>query len=152
MNGFVGEYEARLDTKGRFLLPSGFKKQIPDDKASFVLNRGFEQCLRLYTLEDFEPLLQQLRELDDSDPEVRRFQRNFLNGATRVELDTAGRLLIPQNLLEYAGLDKDIVLYCVIDKLEIWDKVRYRELFENFSPQDFSDSAKRMLGKKTPSE
>lgn len=147
MTGFLGEYEVRLDAKGRFLLPSGYKKQISDGNAPFVLNRGFEKCLRVYTQESWEPLFQQLSQLNDFDPEVRTFKRYFLNGATLVELDTAGRILIPKNLIEYAGLDKDIILAPSTGKIEIWDKTRYRELFDNFSPEKFSEAGKVMLQK-----
>lgn len=151
MKGFIGEYEARLDAKGRFLLPAGFKKQMPEGTNSFVLNRGFEKCLSLYTADSWDPLFQKLSLLNDFDPKVRQFKRYFLNGATQVEPDTAGRILLPKNLMEYAGFDKDIVLVSAIDKIEIWDKIKYRQFFDNFSPESFSDLAKDvMAGKNDP--
>lgn len=150
MTGFIGEYEVRLDVKGRFLLPSGFKKQIPDESAAFVLNRGFEKCLSLYTYDSWNPLFNKLSQLNDFDPEVRKFKRYFLNGATPVELDTAGRILLPKNLMEYAGLEKEIVLVSAIDKIEIWDKAKYQQFFESFSPESFSDLAKEVMGSKNP--
>jgi MraZ protein len=151
MTGFIGEYEATLDAKGRFLLPSGFKKQLPDSAGeSFVINRGFEPCLSLYTSKSWKPIFSQLSDLNDFDPKVRQFRRYFLNGATQVDLDGAGRLLIPKNLMEYAGLGKDIVLVSAIDKIEIWDKVKYQQFFETFSPEAFSDLAKEVMsGDKT---
>ena len=147
MTGFIGEYEATLDAKGRFLLPAGFKKQMPDTgDEPFVLNRGFEKCLSLYTTKSWKPLFSDLSKLNDFDPKVRQFKRYFLNGATQVELDKAGRILLPKNLMEYAGLDKEIVLVSAIDKIEIWDKVKYQEFFETFSPEAFSDLAKEVMG------
>ena len=147
MTGFIGEYEATLDAKGRFLLPAGFKKQMPDTgDEPFVLNRGFEKCLSLYTTKSWKPLFSDLSKLNDFDPKVRQFKRYFLNGATQVELDKAGRLLLPKNLMEYAGLDKEIVLVSAIDKIEIWDKVKYQEFFETFSPEAFSDLASQVMG------
>src|SRR3984885_5205799 len=123
MIGFLGEYEATLDSKGRFLLPAGFKKQLPEEgPAQFVINRGFEKCLTLYPIKIWEPIFARIGQLNDFDPKVREFRRYFLNGATMLELDSAGRLLIPQNLKEYAGLEKDIVLVSAVDKIEIWDK------------------------------
>jgi MraZ protein len=86
-----------------------------------------------------------LGKLNDFEPKVRQFKRYFLNGATQVELDGAGRLLLPKNLMEYAGLEKDIVLVSAIDKLEIWDKTKYQEFFETFSPEAFSDLAKEVM-------
>ena len=111
MIGFIGEYESTVDTKGRFLLPSGFKKQIPEaEQALFVLNRGFEKCLTLYPIQTWKPLYEKISQLNDFDPKVREFRRYFLNGAIQIELDSAGRLLLPKSLMEYAGLEKDIVL------------------------------------------
>ena len=146
MKGFIGEYEATLDAKGRFLFPAGFKKQLPENGAElFVINRGFEKCLSLYTSESWEPIFSKLGALNDFDPKVRQFKRYFLNGATQVSPDSAGRLLMPKNLMEYAGLEKDIVLVSAIDKIEIWDKTKYQQFFETFSPQSFSDLAKEVM-------
>ncbi len=123
MIGFIGEYESTVDTKGRFLLPSGFKKQLPEgENVLFVLNRGFEKCLTLYPIQSWNPLFEQISNLNDFDPKVREFRRYFLNGATQIELDSAGRLLLPKSLAEYAGLGKDIVLASAMNKIEIWDK------------------------------
>lgn len=142
MIGFLGEHEATLDTKGRFLLPAGFKKQLPEgDGGLFVINRGFEKCLTLYPLKTWEPIYARISKLNDFDPKVREFRRYFLNGALQVELDSAGRLLVPPNLKEYAGLEKDIVLSAAVNKIEIWDKVKYQQFFDSFSPEAFSDLA-----------
>jgi MraZ protein len=151
MKGFIGEYEATLDAKGRFLLPAGFKKQLPENGAElFVINRGFEKCLSLYTSDSWEPIFSKLSKLNDFDPKVRQFKRYFLNGAIQVSPDSAGRLLMPKNLMEYAGLDKDIVLVSAIDKLEIWDKTKYQQFFETFSPQSFSDLAEEVMAGDKP--
>jgi len=146
MIGFLGEYEATLDPKGRFLLPSGFKKQLPEDSSTrFVINRGFEKCLSLYPIKSWEPIFAEISRLNDFDPKVREFRRYFLNGATLMELDTAGRLLIPQNLKEHAGLEKDIVLVAAVNKIEIWDKQKYQQFFDSFSPDGFSALAQEVM-------
>jgi MraZ protein len=81
MTGFIGEFESTIDTKGRFLLPSAFKKQLPEgDNALFVLNRGFEKCLTLYPLQSWKPIFREISQLNDFDPKVRSFRRYFLNG------------------------------------------------------------------------
>jgi MraZ protein len=148
MIGFLGEYEATLDLKGRFLLPAGFKKQLPQEGATqFVLNRGFEKCLTLYPMQSWEPIFSEISKLNDFDPKVREFRRYFLNGATQVELDSAGRLLLPKNLSEHAGLEKDIVLVSAVNKIEIWDKSKYTQFFETFTPQAFSDLANEVMNK-----
>ena len=148
MIGFLGEYEATLDAKGRFLLPAGFKKQLPQEGANlFVLNRGFEKCLTLYPIQSWEPIFSAISKLNDFDPKVREFRRYFLNGATQLELDSAGRLLLPKNLTEHAGLDKDIVLVSAVNKIEIWDKSKYKQFFETFTPQSFSNLANEVMNK-----
>lgn len=147
MKGFIGEYEATLDAKGRFLLPAGFKKQLPENGGeNFIINRGFESCLSLYTLESWEPIFNEIGKLNDFVRKDRDFKRYFLNGATQVNPDTAGRLLVPKNLIEYAGLEKDIVLVSAIDKIEIWDKIKYQQFFETFSPEAFSELAMEVMG------
>jgi MraZ protein len=153
MIGFLGEYEATLDSKGRFLLPAGFKKQLPEaEKLEFVINRGFEKCLCLYPMKSWEPIFGEISKLNDFDPKVREFRRYFLNGATLAELDSAGRLLVPQNLKEHAGLEKDIVLASAVDKIEIWDKSKYQQFFENYSPENFSFLAGEVMNRKKSGE
>lgn len=147
MTGFLGEFEATLDAKGRFLLPAGFKRQLPEEETSrFVINRGFEKCLALYPMRTWEPLFEKITGLNEFDPKQREFRRAFLNGATFVEPDTAGRILLPPNLKAYAGLQKDIVLMATGDKLEIWDSNKYKEIFDSLSSDTFSDLGNQVLG------
>jgi MraZ protein len=150
MTGFLGEYEATVDAKGRFLLPAGFKKQLPEDDRQhlFVINRGFEKCLTLYPLSSWEPIYNDISKLNDFDPKVREFRRYFLNGAIQLELDSAGRLNLPKNLLDHAGIEKDIVLVSAVNKIEIWDKNKYAAFFETFSPEAFSSLANEVMNKK----
>ena len=148
MLGFIGEYESTVDAKGRFLLPVGFKKQLPEtEKPLFVLNRGFEKCLTLYPLQTWTPLYEKISRLNDFDPKVREFRRYFLNGATQIEPDTAGRILLPKSLMEYAGLQKDIVLVSAVNKIEIWDKDKYQQFFDAITPEGFSKLAQDVMNK-----
>ena len=148
MIGFLGEYEATMDAKGRFLLPAGFKKQLPAEEANlFVVNRGFEKCLTLYPLQSWEPIFSEISKLNDFDPKVREFRRYFLNGAIQLELDSAGRLLLPKNLMEHASLEKDIVLVSAVNKIEIWDTSKYQQFFETFSPESFSKLASDVMNR-----
>ena len=90
MNGFLGEYEATLDSKGRFLLPAASKSRLQRrGMTQFVINRGFEKCLSLYPSKSWEPIFNEISKLNDFDPKVREFRRYFLNGATMMELDSA---------------------------------------------------------------
>ena len=144
MTGFLGEYESTLDLKSRFLLPGAFKKQLPEGENTFVVARGTEKCLWLYPASSWKPIYEQLSQLNDFDPKVREFRRFFLGSASEVELDSAGRILIPQTLKEYAGLQKDITLSSATNKLEIWDSKRYKEMIESLSV-NFSDNAKTVM-------
>lgn len=153
MISFLGEFEATVDAKGRFLLPAAVKKQLPQDApARFVINRGFEKCLTLYPVQSWEPIFTQISEQNDFDPEVRAFRRYFFNGATEVELDTAGRLLLPKNLLPHAGIQKDIVLVSALNKMEIWDKDTYDAFFNSITPENFSVLANKVMNKKKGEE
>jgi MraZ protein len=146
MIGFLGEFEATLDPKGRFLLPAGIKKQLQEgENTQFVINRGFEKCLTLYPMTSWTPIFQKISQLNDFDPKVREFRRYFLNGAIALDLDSAGRLLLPKNLMEHAGLEKDIVLVSAVNKMEIWDKVKYQQFFDTYSPEAFSSLAASVM-------
>ncbi len=153
MISFLGEFEATIDAKGRFLLPVGLKRQLPEgETTSFVINRGFEKCLTLYPIQSWKPLYDQISILNDFDPKVREFRRYFLNGATNIEIDVAGRILIPPNLKEYAGLGRDIVLAAAVNKIEIWDKEKHQQFFESYSPEDFSKLAQSVMVKGNDSD
>lgn len=148
MTGFLGEYEATIDAKGRFLLPAGFKKQLQQDGAAqFVINRGFEKCLTIYPIQSWEPIFSEISKLNDFDPKVRGFRRYFLNGATEVELDSAGRMLLPKNLMAHASLEKDIVLVSAVNKIEVWDKATYEQYMDSFDPEAFSSLANEVMNK-----
>jgi MraZ protein len=149
MVNLLGEYEATIDSKGRFLVPGGLKKQLPEGETKMVICRGFEKCLTLYPMASWEPIVQRLRRLNDFDPKVREFKRFFLGGATEVELDGAGRILLPQPLKEFAGLEKEITLAADIDKVNIWDSGKYKKFFEDFSADAFSSLAADVMAGKT---
>lgn len=144
---FLGEYEVTFDAKGRFLLPVGLKKQLPEDAGDrFVIARGFEKCLTLYPKRNWDPIMAELIKVNDYKAENREFLRYFTMGAAETELDSAGRLLVPPNLKAYAGLEKDVVLVSVINKIEIWDKSKYQQFFDSFSLEKYSDLAEKVMG------
>ena len=146
MTGLIGEFEVTLDAKGRFLLPSGFKKQLVEgDDVRFVINRGIENCLSIYPMSSWQPLADKIDALNDFNPKVREFKRLFLNGATFVEPDSAGRILIPARLKEHAGIEKEAVMMGIGEKMELWDKTKYKELFDSTSPEDLKDLASEVM-------
>jgi MraZ protein len=141
MAGFLGEYEATIDAKGRFLLPGNLKKQMPEGTNTIVISRGFEKCLLLYPLKSWEAIEEKIKKLNEFNPKVSQFRTLFVGGASYVDLDSAGRLLLPASLREYAGLGKDILLASDIDKVKIWDAGKYKKLFEEFSSDAFANLA-----------
>ncbi len=147
MIGFLGEYEVSLDQKGRFLMPAGFRKQFPDGIVSdrFVLNRGFETCLALYPMFVWEEVSGKMARLNDFNPKAREFKRLFLNGATAVSLDAAGRINLPKPLMEYAGITKDMIFTVQGNKVELWDKDTYHEYLRK-AAASFSDLAAEVAG------
>jgi len=149
ISNLLGEYEVTLDTKSRFMLPTAAKKQLPEGESKFVMNRGFEGCLNLYPQQSWNPIIESINKLNDFDPKVREFKRKFLGGATEVEIDSAGRILLPQALKEYGGIakeTKDIVLAASGNKFEVWEATKYKKLFEDFSSEEFSKLANEVMG------
>ena len=98
-------------------------------------------------MSSWKPIFESISQLNDFDPRVREFRRYFLNGAISLELDSAGRLLLPKNLAEHGSLEKDIVLVSAVNKIEIWDKSKYQQFFESFSPESFSSLAADVMAR-----
>jgi MraZ protein len=133
MRPIFGEYECKVDSKGRFVLPSGLKKQLPEeDQKDFVISRGLDPCLVLYPQRVFEVELKRIHARNQYVEKNRAFARMFINGSMPLELDGSSRVLVPKRLAAEAGLDKDLILVANVDRIEIWDKTRYDQwLLEN---------------------
>jgi MraZ protein len=146
MAGLVGEYEVKLDAKGRFLFPSGLRKQLPPaGQRDFMLNKGFEDCLTLFPLNEWEKISEQLSILNLFKPKNRMFYRLFHQGAKQICLDNAGRLLVPVTHMDRVGLKQEAMLIAYNDRIEIWDKSKYFEMIEG-SMTDFADLADEVMG------
>ena len=146
MLSLLGEYECKLDAKGRFMLPSGLKKQLADVlHAGFVVNRNvFEKCLVLYPMEEWGRIRKQLGRLNRFVKKNEQFVRRFHNGATLVEVDGSGRLLLPKVLTEYAGIMKEIKVCGNGERVEIWDKKAYEQMMKE--DIDFAELAEDVMG------
>ena len=146
MASLVGEYEVKLDEKGRFLFPSSLKKQLsPSAQESFMLNKGFEDCLTLYPQNEWEKLSKKLSKMNLFKPKNRMFYRLFHQGAKSITLDNAGRILIPTTHMERVGLKKDAMLIAYNDRIEIWDRTKYFDLMEA-NMNNFADLADEVMG------
>ncbi|HLS94928.1 MraZ protein [Sphingobacterium allocomposti] len=147
MNFLIGEYECKLDTKGRMVVPAGLKRQLPDvEREGLVVNRGFERNLVIYTRTEWNKILKQLSRLNQFQTKNREFVRKFMSGATELMLDSAGRVLLPKSLLEYAEIGSELVLACNLEKIEVWSKPKYEEQMVALSEEDFSDLAEQVMG------
>lgn len=143
---YIGEFEVKLDDKGRVVLPAGLKKQLPKDTVGkLVLNRGFEKCLTLYTRKDWDEELVNLKKLNHFNKKHRMFIRQFSNGATEVQLDNSSRLLVPKKLCEYAEIKNEAIFYAYGNKIEIWSKHLYDDMMQ-VDADDFADLAEDVMG------
>ena len=146
---FLGEYEVTLDAKGRFLLPSKLLSQLPEGVATnFVINRGFDDCLHLYPMQNWMVVSSEIEDLPDHDEDNRKLKKYFNYGVATVELDSANRLLLPTNLKDYAGLTKDVVLTCTKKRIEIWDKSKYHQFFDSLTSAAYSSLYSKVMTKK----
>jgi len=127
MTFFTSEYECKLDAKGRLVLPSRIKAQLPEGSQELVIRRGFEPCLIVYPMVEFKKVFSKISGLNEFNEEYRKLQRNFLSGVVTVELDNNGRFLIPRNMLGYAQIDKDAILVGTGNKVEVWNPAIYEK-------------------------
>ena len=146
---FFGEYECKLDEKGRLKLPSAILNQLGDNTSpEFVANRGFERCLNLFPKKVWNIKLAEVQGLNEYLPEVRQFKRYFYRGATEFTPDKADRILLPKILLEYAGIDRTLLITSVGEYLELWNADTYRDLI-NKEPEDLSALAQKIAHLRT---
>lgn len=118
---FNGRYDLKLDPKGRLVLPSKIKGAIPESNGTaLMLQMAADRCLKLYPMVEFRKLENQVNALSDHNEETRRLKRSFFTRITEVELDSAGRFLIPKSFQEFAGLEKDVILIGLGSKIEMW--------------------------------
>ncbi|MCX2431322.1 division/cell wall cluster transcriptional repressor MraZ [Pedobacter sp. GR22-10] len=148
MTQLLGEFDCKLDAKGRLMVPAALKKQLPDaEKEGLIINRGFEKNLVIYPKNVWDAVVADLAKLNIYDQENRAFVRAFTRGATELSLDAAGRVLLPKSLVEYAGIGSDLVLACQLDRIEVWDKKSYEDIFDDV-PANFADLAQKVMGNK----
>ena len=135
---FMGEYNHTVDTKGRLIIPAKFRDQLGDE---FIVTKGLDGCLFVFSKNEWQIFEQKLRTLPLNQKSTRKFTRFFLSGASICELDKQGRILLPQTLREFAGLEKDVVLAGNLNRIEIWSKANWEE---NSAYDDMDDIAEQM--------
>ena len=148
MSYLIGEFECKLDTKGRMMIPSGLKKQLPEaESEGLVINRGFKKYLVIYTKQEWNKKLDELNKLNQYETKSIEFIRYFTRGATELIPDSTGRVNLPQLLLDYAGIKNDAVLTCQLNKIEVWDKDAHKAMIGD-EPADFASLAEEVMGTK----
>ncbi len=146
MTSLLGEYEVSMDAKGRVLLPAGLRKQLPEgEDTRFIISRGLNNIATLYPEKSWEKFAAKLSRLNEFNTQANALKRVLMGGANPVELDTAGRLLIPKPLQEFAGLKKELIFLAVDNKVEIWDKDTYYEHIRQQSA-NLNDLANSVFG------
>ena len=134
----MGEYNHTIDAKGRLIIPARFRELLGEE---FILTKGLDGCLSIYPMDAWEAFETKLRALPLTNKNARTFTRFFVAGATNCELDRQGRILVPQTLREFVGLEKEVVLTGNLDRIEIWSKEKWSE---NCNYDDMDNIAESM--------
>lgn len=124
---FSGEFSQNLDAKNRIIIPAKLRNELGEN---FVITRGLENTISLYTMEKWDNLNQKLSKLSLTKKSHRLLSRFFLSGANELNLDKMGRILVPKSLKEFASLSKECIFIGVGDHIELWDKNKWNEYME----------------------
>lgn len=122
---FLGEYTHTIDDKGRVTIPARFRAELA---AGMVVTRGFDRNLMVYPVEEWLEMAERVAARPVSDESVRAFRRRIFAGATDLEPDRQGRIVLPQYLREFAGIDGEVVVAGNYDYVELWDAEAWREV------------------------
>jgi len=136
---FIGEYQHAIDSKNRMIIPTKFRDGLGNE---LIITKGLDGCLYIYTLAEWKIMEEKLKKLPLTSKDARAFVRFFFSGANEITIDKQGRALIPQNLCEYAGLQKEIVSIGVSTRIEIWAKDKWDKY--NDSDINFDEIAEKM--------
>ncbi|WP_113921144.1 division/cell wall cluster transcriptional repressor MraZ [Alkalibaculum bacchi] len=125
---FIGEYQHNIDDKGRLTMPSKFREALGE---SFILTKGMDKCLFIFPRDEWSTFEEKLKTLPISSKDARAFTRFFFAGAAECELDKQGRIMVPSNLRNYAGVSKETYIIGVSSRLEIWSKENWEDYNED---------------------
>ncbi|HHX94604.1 MAG TPA: division/cell wall cluster transcriptional repressor MraZ [Clostridia bacterium] len=137
---FMGEYEHTIDSKNRIIVPAKFREDLGD---SFIVTKGLDNCLFVYPMEEWKIIEKKMRSLPFNRADARAFSRFFFSGASEVDVDKQGRVLIPANLRKYARLEKEVVIIGVSSRVEIWSKEVWEDYNEN-TGAEFENIAEKL--------
>jgi len=145
MSSFKGRYSYSVDNKGRVALPAKLRKSVsPAANDTFIITRGFEQCLFLYPQDEWNKLEDSIRNLSPSNPQHRFLVRTLLQWSSDCQLDNQARISVPQDLLKFAGLENEVLILGVLERIEIWNPRVYEEYMNN-QPATYETVAEAVL-------
>jgi len=141
---FQGHSQCNLDNKSRLILPAKFRKYIkPEADNKLILTRGMDECLLVYPQDEWEKVKVGLTRYNQFNSEQRFFIREFLNYVNECELDSQNRIVIPSQLMQFAKLNKEVVVIGLLDKMEIWDP-KTKEKYDKSMSKSFEEIAERV--------
>jgi MraZ protein len=147
MSSFKGSYTYSIDSKGRMNIPARLRKYVsPDANDTFVITRGYEQCLFVYPLDEWSKLEESIRQLSPTNPQHRYFTRTLLENAIESQLDGQFRITIPRELIHLAAIENDVLILGVLERIEIWNPNTYRE-YQKKQPESYENIAQTVLQK-----
>lgn len=126
----LGEFHHNIDDKGRLVIPTKFREELGNE---FIITRGIEKCLSIYSMEEWNKLVSKLDTLPFTKKVTRTFTRFFYSGATACQFDKNGRISITSPLISYASLDKECTIIGVGDHMEIWNSTAYNDFLNENS-------------------
>jgi MraZ protein len=147
LSSFKGSYEYSVDSKGRINIPSRLRKYVsPEANDTFIVTRGYEQCLFVYPLDEWNKLEQSIRDLSTTNPKHRFFMRTLLERATECQLDGQSRIIIPKELLQFAGIENEVLILGVLERMEVWNPRIYKE-YQKSQAESYENVAQNVLQK-----
>jgi MraZ protein len=139
-----------VDSKGRINIPARLRKYVsPEANDTFIVTRGFERCLVLYPLDEWNALEGSVRELSPANAQHRFITRTLLQHATEAQLDGQSRIMIPKELLLFAGIEDQVFIVGVLERIEVWNPKEY-ELYMKSQTESYENVAQTVLYKKAP--
>lgn len=146
MIGLTGNYEVKVDSKGRLRLPTNLLQQIPENtRTQYILNKGMGKCLRLFPKTQWDEVTKEMSNFSYFRNDERNFLRAFYQLATQVEMDSNDRILLSKRLMETVGISDEVVITAFHDVIEIWDSKTYAATI--VEPENFADMADEVWSK-----
>lgn len=138
---FMGEYLHALDAKGRMIMPSRFREELGE---RFIVTRGLDHCLFVYPMGEWKTLEEKVKALPTAQADVRAFVRLLFSGAVEAEIDSQGRVMLPQNLREHAEIDRELYVIGISTRVEIWSKERW-ESYSTKAEESYEEIAEKIV-------